>query len=163
MIDPHRSWKLVYRNIGDLRVWLSSPSKRLFYKVAVWPKIDGVVCVSRQARNGLRCSCTVNMVLRLEVIFQGVDEAGLRPRLTRPEVRRALATSDDEIAVVWVGALSSEEGPDRALRVLSEGSRGGKPAVLWMVGAGPLSEELKNIARDLDVADSVRWVGVRGG
>ena len=157
-LNPKRSWKLVYRNIGDVRVWLSTPAKRLFYRLAVWPKLDGVISVSRQAKEGL-LEVFGGDGRPVDVIYQGVDEAALRPRTTRPDVRRELMTSDGEIVVVWVGSLSTEKRPDRALRVMSRMKSQAEPVVLWVVGAGPMESELVAVAQDLGVSDRVRWVG----
>ena len=109
-LNPKRSWKLVYRNIGDVRVWLSTPAKRLLYLLMVGRSSTGWISVSRQAKDGL-----VEIFGRdgrpVEVIYQGVDEAGLSPRMARRKVRQQLSTPENEIVVVWVGSLSAEKRP----------------------------------------------------
>ncbi len=158
ILSPRGRWKLVYRNIGDPSFWISSPLQRAFYRRVVWPRFDGVVSVSRQGRDGLR-RVYGSGGPRIEVIYQGVDDGSLMATVSRSDVRCEMGTPETSVVLIWVGALSNEKRPDRALRVMSALKREGTSAVLWMVGAGPLSEELTGVARDLGIEESVRWVG----
>ena len=158
-LDPGRCWQLVYRNIGDPLVWFSSPWRRLFYRAVVWPNIDGVVSGSNLARAGLE-GLFGSRLPPCRVVFRGVVEDHLQPTRSREHVREELGAQSDHVVLVWVGALSPEKRPDRALKVLRRCVLSEAPTVLWMVGDGPLGRETECLADELGIADRVRWIGV---
>jgi glycosyltransferase involved in cell wall biosynthesis len=153
-----RRWRLVHRNIGDPRFWFNRPSRRLFYRLAVWPKTDGVVFGSAHARSGLDRIFGSGLPPG-RVIVQGIDEDGLRPAQERATVRQRLTVSDRDVAVVWVGALTREKRADRALRVVQRCWQHGAPVTLWIVGDGPLRSESDSCAEQLGMTSRVRWIG----
>ncbi len=152
-----RDWQFVYRSIGRPSDWLDSTAKRWFYKTVIWPKVDGVSAVSQQTVADLEAIYGTEKKMRM--ISRGVDLSQFRPRNDYGSMRADLGILDGEFAVAWVGALSPEKRPDRALRVLA-GIKGTNPTIhLILVGTGELEPQLIEMARELGVSDVVHFVG----
>lgn len=63
------------------------------------------------------------------------------------------------LIVLQIARLVPKKGIDVTIRAFAEASPALGPAELWIVGEGPLREELERIARDCSVAESVRFFG----
>ena len=90
---------------------------------------------------------------------------GVRPSEAAPrhEARAALGVADDTTVVGFVGRLVPQKAPHvlvRAMRKVADKLPG---AVLALVGAGPLDEELRRLAAEVGVTDRVLWLGERDG
>jgi len=107
----------------------------------------------------------VSAPLRAELARRGVPDERLHlvRNAWRPDVepedraaaRRELGLAADGIVLGWVGRVGHEKGPDVALEALA-----GLPgASLSFIGDGPLRPGLEARARDLGLADRVRWHG----
>jgi glycosyltransferase involved in cell wall biosynthesis len=71
--------------------------------------------------------------------------------------RASLDTPADAPLLLGMGRLHSDKAHDISLRALARLP----DAYLWIAGSGPLEAELKALARDLGVADRVRFLGWR--
>jgi len=84
------------------------------------------------------------------------------PNLPDRQVTRArLNLAEDETVIGFVGRFVSQKGPEillRALAILMERFQGLK-ITLIMVGDGDLREKLSEMARRLEIAPRVRWMG----
>lgn len=81
-----------------------------------------------------------------------------KPVLTREEARRRLGIAEDSCVIGWVGRLTSEKGPDLYLSALSR-----LPGRQWyasVIGDGRERGNLERQARQLGIADRVRWHGL---
>src|SRR6266542_2912375 len=101
---------------------------------------------------------TVSTWLRDEVVAFAPDRAD-RIRIAPMPVDEALFSPGDEprTELLFVGRLDSQKGAEVALRALA-GLRG--PAAqlpLRLVGSGPLEPDLHRLAKELGVADRLRW------
>jgi len=101
---------------------------------------------------------TVSTWLRDEVAAFAPDRAD-RIRIAPMPVDEALFSPGDEprTELLFVGRLDSQKGAGVALRALA-GLRG--PAAqlpLRLVGSGPLEPDLHRLAKELGVADRLRW------
>ncbi len=74
---------------------------------------------------------------------------------TKPEQRADHDTPEGVPLIVWVGRMERDKGPDIVIRALKHVPG----AYLWMVGGGPLDEELKALAAELDLMDRIRFLG----
>ncbi|MCC6468922.1 MAG: glycosyltransferase [Alphaproteobacteria bacterium] len=74
-----------------------------------------------------------------------------------PVDRAGLSTAGDAFAILALGRLHRNKGFDVLLRALADLPR----AVLWLAGAGPEEGALKALARELGVAERVRFLGWR--
>jgi glycosyltransferase involved in cell wall biosynthesis len=79
--------------------------------------------------------------------------------LDRARARAELDLPRDAFVVGWVGRLSREKGGDVLVEAL--GRLGGLPVVACVIGDGPERLVLERRARELGLADRVRWCGVR--
>jgi glycosyltransferase involved in cell wall biosynthesis len=97
---------------------------------------------------------------RFEMILYGVDPAALRPDSTGVvELRRRLAIDDTAGVILCVGRMVPKKGFDVLIRALAEPVLQGQPVVAVMVGEGDDKALWQALARDLGVAERVRWVG----
>jgi glycosyltransferase involved in cell wall biosynthesis len=74
-----------------------------------------------------------------------------------PVARAALETAADTFVILALGRLHPNKAFDVLLRALADLPR----SVLWLAGSGPEEGALKNLARDLGVAERVRFLGWR--
>ncbi|MBU6348602.1 MAG: glycosyltransferase [Chloroflexi bacterium] len=97
---------------------------------------------------------------RFEMILYGVDPAALRPDSTGVvELRRRLAIDDTAGIILCVGRMVPKKGFDVLIRALAEPALQGQPVVAVMVGEGDDKALWQALARDLGVAERLRWVG----
>lgn len=87
--------------------------------------------------------------------------APARDALSREDARALLGITDDAPRIGWVGRVSSEKGPDLAVRALATLPPGA--ARLSVVGDGPARGEALALAEALGVADRIDWHGIRMG
>lgn len=152
------AWRLVYRNIGDPDRWVRGAARRLFYRFAVMPGVDGVVGVSR---------ATLARVLELfgerpsVHVPQAVDPASLAVAEDRRSLRARLGTSPEAPVAVFVGSLTAEKRPDRLLAALRRAREGHPELELWLVGGGPLEADVRRRARAAGLDGAVRLLGVQ--
>lgn len=152
-----KSWKLVYRNIGDPSVWLRSRRHLYFYRRAVFPRVDGLVSISEQSVRSLREFYGPNVPM--DVIPNAIEASWLVPEKSRMEIRGESGCPDSQPVVLYVGSLTSEKGVDRLLRIFSVAKSTKPDAALWIVGEGPCLESLQRQAAHLCLADSVQFWG----
>ncbi len=117
-------------------------------------RFDAVVAVSRSladrlAQAGVRRS-------RMHTVPNAWRRPA--PSLDRAAARRMLGLPEEGFVVGWVGRLSGEKGPDVLLATLPH--LNSVPLTLSVVGAGMQQRSLETLARELGVADHVRWHGV---
>lgn len=75
----------------------------------------------------------------------------------RAKARSELDVSEDAFVVLFVGKLETKKRPGDLLRALHQLALSEKRAVLLVVGSGPLEQECRELAGELDV--DVRWSG----
>ena len=76
---------------------------------------------------------------------------------TPPVSRKEFNISDDVPLLLALGRLHPIKGLDLAIRALAQI----KDTYLWIAGTGPQEEELKALATEYNVADSVKFLGWR--
>jgi glycosyltransferase involved in cell wall biosynthesis len=108
-----------------------------------------IIAVSdEEAREGARVLGRAGSA-RITVIPNGVDTGRFEPT-------GEAAPSPALPLVVFLGRLDRAKGPDVAVQVLARMRR---PAVLRLVGDGPLADEVRHRAQALGVAERVELVG----
>lgn len=155
----NRPWRLVYRNIGDPRVWMRGRLRPFVYQHAVFSQVDGLVAVSEETLAGHR----ELFGRRIPAIHipRSLDVAAYEPSRDRDAVRAELETSRDVPVLLFIGALSVEKRLDRLIRVFAQVHQQRPETVLWVAGAGPEAATLEQLVADAGVALSVRRLGVR--
>lgn len=71
--------------------------------------------------------------------------------------RSDMDTTADDFVFLSMARLHHVKGLDTALKALAKT----KDGILWLAGAGPEEENLKSLAKDLNVQDRVRFLGWR--
>jgi glycosyltransferase involved in cell wall biosynthesis len=153
-----RRWVLVYRNIGQLRDWVRGAHQAVYSRL-IMPRMDGVIAVSHATMQSL--SEMYHLSVPMAHIPCAVDLGALAVGLTREAVRRRHDTPLDAPVVVWVGTLSREKRVDRLLRATVTARRRVPDLHLWIVGGGPLRNQLEAEVRASELASYVRFLGVQ--
>jgi glycosyltransferase involved in cell wall biosynthesis len=137
-------FSLVYAAIGEPRYWIRSPLSGLVNRVLL-RQVDRILAVSEETRTQL-LHLEPALDGRIEVAYTGVPDRffSVQGKPPGPALR-----------VVFMGSLSREKDPLKALRVAAA-----VPGVeLRFVGDGPLGETLRLEAASLGVEDRVSFVG----
>lgn len=123
---------------------------------AYFKKLDCFVTVSQQCVNSL------------QEAFPNLSNIKLLYNLNSPELIHSLSVRDDiediDTAVPMVlsiGRLTMEKGFDFALQAAAIMKRAGFRFKWYVMGAGPLEEELRAMAGQLDVEDVFIFLGIR--
>jgi glycosyltransferase involved in cell wall biosynthesis len=74
-----------------------------------------------------------------------------------PVDRGALSSSANDVVILALGRLHENKAFDVLIRALASLPK----VILWLAGDGPLESDLKNLAREVGVADRVRFLGWR--
>jgi glycosyltransferase involved in cell wall biosynthesis len=114
-------------------------------------KFDAVIAVSAAIQRRLQSSgIPMQRIHLIPNAFAPVEQ------ISRQAARQILGVPDAPV-IGWVGRLSTEKGPDLALRAFA---RLGRPeARLVMVGEGRQAEELRRLSESLGLGERVVWSG----
>ncbi|MBR9909056.1 MAG: glycosyltransferase family 4 protein [Gammaproteobacteria bacterium] len=115
---------------------------------------DAVVAVSddMQARLG---SIYPTLSGKVTVIHNGVDPEFL----SRPCAASALDSTNDKPRIIFVGSLIQRKNVELLLHAIAWLQQEGWEPVCTLVGDGPESAHLRQVAEDLKIASRVRFVG----
>ena len=98
----------------------------------------------------------IGVTAHIEVVPSGIDLAHFGAGKMRADLRRALGAGADERLLLFVGRLGREKNVELLLEALTMTT---VPARLIIAGDGPERETLEQRAKDLGVADRVRFLG----
>lgn len=117
-------------------------------------RFDAVLCVSQLLRNiMLDAGCSEERVHVVPNPVAATSSAGAEA------ARNALCLPAERRAVGWIGRLSVEKGADLFVRTIA---RIPPPRPLGvLIGAGPESERVAQLAMDLGVRDDIHFAGAR--
>jgi glycosyltransferase involved in cell wall biosynthesis len=119
-----------------------------------------LVAVSNEVRDDL-VSFGVARAERFTVVPYGFDlpEWGPADEEARRRIREKLGLADETLAIGWAGRLTAIKRPLDLVRTLHAVRDDGVDAVLVLVGDGEDRPETEELARELGVAESCRFVG----
>jgi glycosyltransferase involved in cell wall biosynthesis len=98
---------------------------------------------------------------KIEVIHNGVPVSHGRLEPEARATRRELGLGESEHVVAFIGRLAPEKNPGLFLEMAQAVLRSGLKCAFLVVGDGPLRATLSEQVRQLGIAASVRFVGVR--
>jgi glycosyltransferase involved in cell wall biosynthesis len=130
-----------------------SPHRHFFLRWVIRGLLGSADCVVAQSQNTkdnlfrFHADC-----LTVDLIPLGIDKP---PEVTAD--RRELGFRDDDILFVTIGRLVARKRVDQLLKMLSRLEQ--TNAKLVVIGSGPESEYLKELASSLGLADRVHWTG----
>ena len=87
--------------------------------------------------------------------------ASVREPITRPEVLRRETLCEDKFVMAFVGELSARKNQQFLISALNDVKEKIPDAVLWLVGDGPAEDYLRRYASEVDVSESVHFLGSR--
>lgn len=79
----------------------------------------------------------------------------------RKEIRKELNISDDKFVIGHIGRFVAQKNHTFLIDIFNEVHKENKNALLVLVGQGPLVEEMKNKCKELNISDSVMFLGQR--
>ncbi|MEX1124455.1 MAG: glycosyltransferase family 4 protein [Acidimicrobiia bacterium] len=135
---------LVYIAIGEPRYWIGSALSRMANRWML-RRASSILVVCEATRRQL-LDVDPSLAPRLHVTYTGVPDAMFAVRAGEHE---------GPLRVVMVGSLSDEKDPILGLRSIARIPG----ALLRLVGAGPLMEQLRHEAQVLGIEDRVHLVG----
>jgi glycosyltransferase involved in cell wall biosynthesis len=155
--DPRGAWALVYRSIGTSTDWLPGRVRPAIYGRLVLSRMDGIAAVTSDSAQRFRDRLAPGRPCLQ--IPRGIDVSTFVPGLAREEMRRALGARLQGSVLLYVGSLSREKRPDRALRIAGELAHRHPGLELWMAGDGALRAEVERASAAC--AATVRVLGPR--
>lgn len=129
---------------------------KLFAKnkeLRAYSKMDAVVCVSNDSRSAFEKrfpDCTTKKV----VVYNPIDSKKIN-RL----VKETNIVKNQNFTIVTVGRLTMQKKIDRVIRLAARFKLEGVKVQFQIIGDGELKEELLQLAIDLNVTDSVTFLG----
>ncbi|MBZ6496467.1 glycosyltransferase family 4 protein [Natrinema longum] len=112
---------------------------------------DVVFCYTETDRDRVR---EFGVSSRIEVVSNGIDTNRFGS-----DGRESRLINSTEPVVLFVGRLVEGKRPSVALEALPQIKRTHPDAQLYLCGDGPLRSDLESLARELDIDDSVHFLG----
>lgn len=148
---------LVYRSIGEPRVWVRGKLRTWLYGTQVFPRVDVVATVADSFVPSLRQLCSGAGFVRS--IPPLLESDGDLKTPARAATRSDLATEVDSPTVLFAGGLSREKRVDRLVRAFAATLLALPDATLWIAGDGPLRDDIEALVTSLGIAPHVRLLG----
>jgi glycosyltransferase involved in cell wall biosynthesis len=95
---------------------------------------------------------------RVTLVPNGIGELNLAPR---DRARATLGVDADTVLIGFVGRLVDQKAPHVLIEAFARAARVAPHARLALVGDGPLSDEMRDLARHQGVGDKVLFLGER--
>jgi phosphatidylinositol alpha-1,6-mannosyltransferase len=136
------------------RIWPLAPSAYARVRAGALRRVDGLIPISKYSEGLVR---ELGIQTRSQVVLLGVDPKRLYP--LDPAAARDRFGLGGRSVLLSMGRLVPRKGVDTLLRALPL-IRQVVPSVLCVVaGDGEDRQRLESLARELDVLDSVRFLG----
>jgi phosphatidylinositol alpha-1,6-mannosyltransferase len=149
--------RLVATTHGHEAGWAQLPAARRLLR-RIGESTDTITYLGEYTRSRIAGALTPGAAGRMVQLPPGVDEKTFHPGSGGDAVRARLGLTDRPV-VVCVSRLVPRKGQDTLIlampRILAEEPE----AVLLIVGGGPYEKELRRLAHETGVADSVRFTG----
>lgn len=130
------------------------------YEKKLMERSDALIAVSKYTVNELTKLYGINKN-KIHVIYNGVDVERFKPRAKRIELRSEFGLDPNKKVVLFVGRLYHRKGLETLLKavppVLKEFTN--VKFVISGTGFKQKKESLRNLAKELDVEDHVRFLG----
>ncbi|MDI3387169.1 glycosyltransferase family 4 protein [Streptomyces sp. B-S-A8] len=149
--------RLVATTHGHEAGWAQLPvSRGLLGRIG--ESTDTITYLGEYTRSRIARALSPAAAARMVQLPPGVDEKTFHPGSGGDEVRARLGLSGRPV-VVCVSRLVPRKGQDTLVRALPAILAKVPDAVLLIVGGGPYENELRKLAAETGVADSVRFTG----
>lgn len=138
--------KIIFRNASTISRYLRSLSQKMFYRFLL-RQTDHIVSVSESSKADM-LKLYPHVASKISVVPVGVEEI----ELTHSRERNVL---------LHVGGFSFEKNHRGLLSVFSQLLKVNPDLKLWLVGDGPLKNEMVQYAEQLSISDRVVFWGAR--
>ncbi|MET9765571.1 glycosyltransferase family 4 protein [Streptomyces sp. NPDC006372] len=149
--------RLVATTHGHEAGWAQLPAARQLLR-RIGDSTDTITYLGEYTRSRIATALTPQAASRMVQLPPGVDEKTFHPGSGGDEVRARLGLTDRPV-VVCVSRLVRRKGQDTLIRAMPGILAAEPDAVLLIVGGGPYEKDLRGLAQDTGVADSVRFTG----
>jgi len=139
----------------------SRSTKRVWANRVLLRRGDRVSAVGQHIANLVHENEGVAMN-RVQVIHNGIDPDRFAPLASaRAAVRQELNLSNNHVAILQVARFHPVKDHDTAVRAFADAHARCRNTVLLLAGDGEERDEIEQLAAQLGVRDSVRFLGVR--
>ncbi|MER7928102.1 MULTISPECIES: glycosyltransferase family 4 protein [unclassified Streptomyces] len=149
--------RLVATTHGHEAGWAQLPaSRQLLHRIG--ESTDTITYLGEYTRSRIAPALSPGAAARMVQLPPGVDEKVFHPGSGGAEVRARLGLTDRPV-VVCVSRLVPRKGQDTLILAMPRILARQPDAVLLIVGGGPYEKDLRRLARETGVTDSVRFTG----
>jgi len=121
---------------------------------ACYRRFEKIVCVSQGIQSAFG---NVSGLMEKSVVLYNTVES---EKILEQSCEEALELcGDNQIKMISVGTLKQVKGYDRLLRVMSRLKQDGLEFCLYILGTGPMQEEMENYIQNHDLQDNVVLFG----
>lgn len=149
--------RLVATTHGHEAGWAQLPASRQLLR-RIGDSTDTITYLGEYTRSRIAAALSPAAAGRMVQLPPGVDEKTFHPGSGGDVVRARLGLTDRPV-VVCVSRLVPRKGQDTLILAMPRILAREPEAVLLVVGGGPYEKELRKLAAETRVADSVRFTG----
>lgn len=149
--------RLVATTHGHEAGWAQLPASRQLLR-RIGEGTDTITYLGEYTRSRIAAALTPRAAARMVQLPPGVDEKTFHPGSGGDAVRERLGLAGRPV-VVCVSRLVPRKGQDTLILAMPRILARVPDAVLLIVGGGPYANDLKKLAADTGVQDSVRFTG----
>ncbi|MCL7423673.1 glycosyltransferase family 4 protein [Streptomyces sp. YS415] len=149
--------RLVATTHGHEAGWAQLPASRQLLR-RIGDSTDTVTYLGEYTRSRIATALSPAAARRMAQLPPGVDEKTFHPGSGGPEVRARLGLTDRPV-IVCVSRLVPRKGQDTLILAMPRILVKEPDAVLLIVGGGPYERDLRKLAHETRVADSVHFTG----
>jgi phosphatidylinositol alpha-1,6-mannosyltransferase len=149
--------RLVATTHGHEAGWAQLPASRQLLR-RIGEGTDTITYLGEYTRSRIAPALTARAAARMVQLPPGVDEKTFHPDSGGDRTRAGLGLSDRPV-VVCVSRLVPRKGQDTLILAMPAILAQVPDAVLLIVGGGPYDKELRRLAEETGVGESVRFTG----
>ena len=149
--------RLVATTHGHEAGWAQLPAARQLLR-RIGESTDTITYLGEYTRSRIAAALSPRAARRMVQLPPGVDEKTFHPGSGGAAVRARLGLTDRPV-IVCVSRLVPRKGQDTLILAMPRILAVEPETVLLIVGGGPYARELRKLAHETGVADSVRFTG----
>jgi glycosyltransferase involved in cell wall biosynthesis len=131
----------LYRVIDSVKFWNNSAVKQVYYRRFIMPALDAAVGVSQTSLNEMVTFHNFKKPVR--AIPRAIDSRKFESLPAREICRKDLGVGNEDFVVLFLGNITRQKRPDRFLQIIDALRREIPNIKGWIVGDGPLRQEVE--------------------